>query len=517
MTTTPSDPLDHTGVSAPAAPTELPLGQRLRTLSTLLTPVDPNDPTWRWAIGRLSDPRTPLIWLIGIGGVCVLGLFFIGLQGDAIDFYPLLYALRQVLVVAVVLALAALAVIGWLAFRLRMAASERHEAASALFMRAQTAPPEARADLLDGALAKWREALEVCPRNLGSGAWATTQLCLARAAAQRAQLETPRAADGVADGIAGGDEDPLLQEAVTGYHVALQAQTPQPYAPVGTTQMWLATQRELAATLRLQAERAPESERAQRYEAATAPYRAILAAQAPEIGPRVWADMQIELAATLATAARWAAPPDAIRLLRESATAYQTASEVFLRHASEGEWARLRRTYGDTIRQAAALATNSRGPEGPGYEPARLLDETLVAYAQAQSILTRWVSQGEWAALQLASGQILRERAALEPEPQRRQDILQRAVSTLDTALEVFTSERAPAEWAVAQHTLGEALCDLGALRTEPERHQLLQEAIATLEGAQRGYNDLGETEHAERARAALERAQAALVPAEPG
>jgi hypothetical protein len=282
--------------------------------------------------------------------------------------------------------------------------------------------------------------------------------------------------------------------------------------------MWLATQRELAATLRLQAERAPASERTQRYQAATAPYRAILAAQAPEVGPRIWADTQVELAGTLAAAARWAAPPDSFRLLRAAAVAYQAASEVYLRHASEREWAGLRRVYGDTVRQAAALAADSRGPEEPTNEPAPLLDEALAAYAQAQSILTRWVSQGEWAALQLASGQVLRERAALEPDQARRQDILRHAVRTLDAALEVFTAEGQPAVWAAAQQALGEALCDLGTVHGEPERSQLLHEAIAALEGAQRGYTELGEAERAERVRAALEHARSVLARAgQPG
>lgn len=482
-----SQPPPASDVPPAPAPQSAELGARFEALGALLAPVDSHDPTWRWVIARMGDLRAPLLWLVSIGGVCVLGVAFLNLQGDALDFYPALFALRQLLGGVALLAALALGAIGWLAYRLRAAAAERHDAANALFLQAQTAPPEQRAALLDGALAAWRETLEVCPRNLGPHAWATTQLCLARAAAQRAQLGAP-AAD-----TTDGADDPLLEEAVTGYHIALRA-----YTPENALDGWLAAQRDLAATLRAQAERAPTAERAQRYAAAAAPLRAILATQPHD--SRTWADTQIALASTLGDAARWAAPPDGRRLLDESLAAYQAASEVYARHASEREWAALQQTLGDACLRAADLAD--------GAERARLLDDALAAYHGAQGILTRWVSQSHWAALQLVIGQTLHARAALEPlepSPQRRDEILRAAVAAFDAALDVYTHDAHPEAWTACQQSLGAALRDLAALRAGPERAQLLTEAIAALESAHDSYTTLGQPERAARLRSEMD------------
>jgi hypothetical protein len=473
--------------------------QRFESLGRLLMPVDPGDAMWAWVIQRASDPRAPLLWLAGIGGVAALGYSFLTGQGDALDFYPALSVVRRVLGAVVLLALLILAGMLWLAFRLRMAATHHHEAANALYLRAETAPPAQRRALLDGALAGWRAALVACPRNLAPGAWATTQLCLARAAAQRAQLDTP----GVASAAPGAD--PLLDEAATGYRVALQAHAPQAYMPGGASPaaspMWIAAQRELALTLRAQAERTPTPERAMRYADAAAPYRAILAATPFAASPRAWADTQIALADALATAAEWAASPDGPRLLAEAAAGYRAAGEVYARHATEREWASVWRTLGDTLRRAASLADSTA--------PARLLDEALAAYQAAQTVLTRWVSPGDWSALQLVSGQALRERAALEPDGPAREGRLRAAVDALDGALAVCTPEGQPREWAASQFALGETLADLARMRPMPERAQLVAEAVAALDAAQHAYVESGDTDRAERARAALVSARA--------
>jgi hypothetical protein len=460
----------------------------LAVARTLMGDVDPANPTWARVIAFMAR-LWPRIWWV-VGGVVAFGLalyLFVALGNT--EFYPLLFGLRRVLSIVEILAILGLVVLVGLAFRLRMAANDRHERGEARYRQAEQAAPEQRAPLVDAAITDWRDALAVCPRPLAPREWASTQFALARAAVARAH-SAPHAVDGA--------DQSLLLEALGAYRAAAEV-----YARRSELVEWAQVQRAIGDTLRARAEAAPEAKRPPLFGEAAAAYRAALGALPREAQPRAWADTQIAIARMWLAAAESAQPPERGRLLGEAATGYRLALPEYARHATREDWATLQHTLGGTLIQQAT--------EAEGAERVRLLDESLARYREALTVATRWAQPGEWAALQAETGAALRLRAQMTGDQRERSRWLDAAVAALDGALEVRTPEEYPAEWAATEGALGGTLLDAAQLYEGPERIRLLREAVATLDAATRALSAQGATAAAEATRAELARATALL------
>ena len=105
------------------------------------------------------------------------------------------------------------------------------------------------------------------------------------------------------------------------------------------------------------------------------------------------------------------------------------------------------------------------------------LQEAVAAYRTALEEWTRERVPLQWAKTQNNLGNALRALGERESGTAR----LQEAVAAYESALEEWTRERVPLQWAMTQNNLGTALQALGQRESGTER---LQEAVAAYESA---------------------------------
>jgi tetratricopeptide (TPR) repeat protein len=119
-----------------------------------------------------------------------------------------------------------------------------------------------------------------------------------------------------------------------------------------------------------------------------------------------------------------------------------------------------------------------------GYDPARPetlrpnKDYSVAAYRLALEVYTRAAAPADWAMTQNNLGNALGGQANLA-EGDERARLLAEAIAAYRLALEVYTRAAAPIDWAGTQNNLGTALGDQANLAEGDERARLLAEAIA--------------------------------------
>jgi tetratricopeptide (TPR) repeat protein len=101
----------------------------------------------------------------------------------------------------------------------------------------------------------------------------------------------------------------------------------------------------------------------------------------------------------------------------------------------------------------------------------------------------------------------LGERASGEQAAQ----YLEQAVAAYRAALEVYTREQLPQDWATTQNNLGMALSDLGERASGEQGAQYLKQSVEALENALSIFTPQAAPYQNSVARANLERARAAL------
>jgi tetratricopeptide (TPR) repeat protein len=111
----------------------------------------------------------------------------------------------------------------------------------------------------------------------------------------------------------------------------------------------------------------------------------------------------------------------------------------------------------------------------PGGDGQRNLESAIKHYEAALEVFTREVYPEEWANAQNNLGVAYRH--LLDGEKQKN---LERAIKCFEAALEVFTSEEFPEDWAGAQLNLGTAYWDLSS----GNRQQNVEQAIKCFEAA---------------------------------
>jgi hypothetical protein len=124
----------------------------------------------------------------------------------------------------------------------------------------------------------------------------------------------------------------------------------------------------------------------------------------------------------------------------------------------------------------AALSDQAERTEGP--RGAQLLSEAAAAFRLALEVYTRDRLPQDWATIQNNLGAAL-SGLADQTEGPRAAQRLDEAVAAFRQALEVRTRDGLPQQWATTQNNLGLALSGL-ALRTEgPRAARLLTESVA--------------------------------------
>jgi tetratricopeptide (TPR) repeat protein len=123
-------------------------------------------------------------------------------------------------------------------------------------------------------------------------------------------------------------------------------------------------------------------------------------------------------------------------------------------------------------------ALSEQGMGTAGTDGVRLLSEAVAAYRQALQVYTREPLPQDWAMTQNNIGTALQEQST-RTEGTEAVRLLSEAVAAYRQALQVYTREQLPQLWAATQNNLGNALQSQGTKTEGVESVRLLSEAVA--------------------------------------
>jgi tetratricopeptide (TPR) repeat protein len=211
-----------------------------------------------------------------------------------------------------------------------------------------------------------------------------------------------------------------------------------------------------------------------RVEEAVGSYQLALEEWTHDAAPFEWARTQNNLGDALQ---RLAEMEDGVERLRPAAEAYRAALRAWTRRTAPDLFALAQGNLGDALAVMGARI----GDEA-------MLREAICAYRAALSELRRDLAPQEWARMQNNLGnapEALSEQAFCERKYDR--DQLRQAVEAFQSALEGQTPEASPAEFAATNVNLGDALLALGegeAAENPAYGHDLLSRAAAAYRAA---------------------------------
>lgn len=293
--------------------------------------------------------------------------------------------------------------------------------------------------------------------------------------AASARYERGNAALARAAKATGAEHATLLDDATRAYLAALAICPRQ----VDDT-LWAATQLNLGAALEERAGLAADvDERARLLEQSASALWAALEVYTPESATAEWTATLMALGGVLEGQAAVAEVAERVRLLGAAAAAYEATIEVQTREVAPHVWARTQAAIGATQCKLAALADDD-------VERARLLGLAVDELRAALEVFTRETAPIEWASAQSLLATAMRGQIALVADDAERTRLLDEALAAIRLALEVRTRWVAPEEWAALQNELGMALRERATLAADDtaERARLLDEAVAALDAA---------------------------------
>ncbi len=213
---------------------------------------------------------------------------------------------------------------------------------------------------------------------------------------------------------------------------------------------------------------------ASRIEEAVGTYQLALEEWTHDAAPFEWARAQHNLGDALQ---RLAEMEDGIERLRPAAEAYRAALKAWTRRAAPDLFAMAQGNLGDAL----AVMGAHTGDEA-------MLREAICAYRAALGELRRDLAPQEWARMQNNLGNALEALSEREfCERKYKSDQLRQAVEAFQSALEAQTPEASPAEFAATNVNLGDALLTLGegeAAENPAYGHDLLRRAAAAYRAA---------------------------------
>jgi hypothetical protein len=307
--------------------------------------------------------------------------------------------------------------------------------------------------LRDAAVAL-RAALEVNTRVRAPGDWAMAQNNLGN----------------VLEILGERGDDQALRQAIAAFRAALEVDTPE-----NDAEAWARDQNNLGNALEVLGERGDD---AALFDAITA-YRAALAAQTRERDPAHWAMDQEGLGIVLKIVGeRGRGPNQGLDALHDAVVAFQGALEIETRESSPESWARAQASLGSALR---VLGERGEGPDH-GLDA---LHAAVAAYRAALEVTTRERDPLEWAGNQGDLANVLSALGWRGDGSAQGLDNLHDAVATLRSALEVFTRDQFPDDWARGEDALGATLTMLGGRGDGPNNGMdAFRQAVAEFHGA---------------------------------
>ncbi|MGA2636880.1 hypothetical protein [Methylocella sp.] len=331
-----------------------------------------------------------------------------------------------------------------------------------------------------GAIESYDRALDAVSRNESPFPWAATQFHRADALL----------ASGVND-----NEASRVEEAVSSYQLALEEWT-HDAAPFE----WARTQHDLGEALQRLAEMEDGVERPR---PAADAYRAALREWTKRAAPDLFAPAQGNLGDVLAVLG--ARTGDEV-MLREAICAYRAALGELRREVAPQEWARMQNNLGNALE---ALSEHEFSERKYGRDQLR---QAVEAFESALEGQTPEGSPAEFAATSVNLGDALLALGEGEAadNPAYGHDLLRRAAAAYRAALSTVDG-RAPVDAAKIKINLAYAL---GLLWNGTRNRQMLNEALAMLDGAIATIKGTPERQHVADAERARERILAALAQA---
>lgn len=193
----------------------------------------------------------------------------------------------------------------------------------------------------------------------------------------------------------------------------------------------------------------------------------------PSLDPRESAYVELFLAEVLLDRARFRVGLELIAILDEARAAADKALQYYQRDKSSMEWAFAQLS----LAGIKVMLADSGAPDAR-----RLRQESDQTILDALTILNREDFPGFWAASQ-RNLSLSHSNAAKEPGADKAAE-LAAAITHVRAALEVFTRDKDPREWADAMNSLGIYLHAQADIAASTEAPALLAESIATFRAA---------------------------------
>jgi len=186
--------------------------------------------------------------------------------------------------------------------------------------------------------------------------------------------------------------------------------------------------------------------------------------------PQQWAAAQENLGNVLQEQGIRTPGEEGALLLTQAVDAYRKALESIARKQLPRDWANTQENLGAALKaQGIRMSEEKKG--------AQLLAQAAAAFRNALEIYTREQLPQDWARTQNNFGNALREQG-LRTEGEAGVLLLAQAVDAYRYALEVYTRKQLPRDWAMTQNNLGIALSDQGVRTSEEKGAQLLAQAV---------------------------------------
>ena len=193
-----------------------------------------------------------------------------------------------------------------------------------------------------------------------------------------------------------------------------------------------------------------------------------------------WADLQLRLGNAEAALVSRSEGTEISAHEKSARNAYQAALTVYTREQLPQGWATTQNNLGNALSE---LAGRSDGVQSSQY-----LQQAVDAYRNALQVRTREKLPQDWAATQNNLGIALGDLAGRSEGAQAYQYLLQQAVDAYRNALQVYTREQLPQDWASTQNNLGIPLVDLAGCSEGAQAAQYLQQAVDAYRNALQVY-----------------------------
>ncbi|MEM6636207.1 MAG: hypothetical protein AAF667_09970 [Pseudomonadota bacterium] len=203
--------------------------------------------------------------------------------------------------------------------------------------------------------------------------------------------------------------------------------------------------------------------------------RAALSSFSPEMEPRLYGWLNINLGNALQRRGANVGGPEGARLFDEAVHHFRLAANWFPQSDHPADWAMMQMNLGNAF---GVEGLRTAGPKG-----AALFSEAINAYQAALTFFSEADHPADWAKTQVNLANVLQTQGSRTAGPEGAA-LLSEAVAAYRAALTVFTEADHPVDWAGAQMNLGSAVNYLGVRTSGPTGTALLSEAITAYRAA---------------------------------